>query len=352
MAEDPMKGLEHSEAHYFNSYNHHDNYDNNSNANKTGTKASTKRCWYKDEVRTRSYMNAIVQNKHLFKDKIVLDVGCGTSILSMFAVKAGAKHVIGVDMSTIIEKAREIVAVNGMSDKITLLQGKMEEVELPFPKVDIIISEWMGYFLLYESMLDTVLYARDKYLAPNGLIFPDKATIFMAGIEDGEYKDEKIGFWDNVYGFDYSPLKATALTEPLVDTVEIKAVVTDPTPVLTLDLYTCTTADLAFSSPFTLDCRRNDFIHALIAWFDIDFTACHKPIRFSTGPHTKYTHWKQTVFYLREVLTVEQGEQIKGVLDNKPNDKNKRDLDVKISYKLETSDPLRQAEGSCEYKMC
>ena len=96
-------------------------------------------------------------------------------------------------MSTIIEKAREIVAVNGMSDKITLLQGKMEEVELPFPKVDIIISEWMGYFLLYESMLDTVLYARDKYLAPNGLIFPDKATIFMAGIEDGEYKDEKIG---------------------------------------------------------------------------------------------------------------------------------------------------------------
>lgn len=96
-------------------------------------------------------------------------------------------------MSTIIEKAREIVRVNGMADKITLLQGKMEEVKLPFPEVDIIISEWMGYFLLYESMLDTVLYARDKYLARGGLVFPDKATIFMAGIEDGEYKDEKIG---------------------------------------------------------------------------------------------------------------------------------------------------------------
>ena len=96
-------------------------------------------------------------------------------------------------MSTIIEKAREIVEANGMSSKITLLQGKMEEVQLPFPKVDIILSEWMGYFLLYESMLDTVLYARDKYLATGGLIFPDKATIYMAGIEDGEYKDEKIG---------------------------------------------------------------------------------------------------------------------------------------------------------------
>lgn len=96
-------------------------------------------------------------------------------------------------MSTIIEKAREIVEANGMTSKISLLQGKMEEVQLPFSKVDIILSEWMGYFLLYESMLDTVLYARDTYLVPGGLIFPDKATIFMAGIEDGEYKDEKIG---------------------------------------------------------------------------------------------------------------------------------------------------------------
>ena len=47
---------------------------------------------------------------------------------------------------------------------ITLIKGKVEEVELPVPKVDIIISEWMGYFLLYESMLDTVLVARDKWL--------------------------------------------------------------------------------------------------------------------------------------------------------------------------------------------
>ena len=147
----------------------------------------------KDEVRTKSYRDSIYNNRHLFKDKVVLDVGCGTGILSMFAAKAGAKHVIGVDMSTIITKAKEIVEVNGLTSKITLLQGKMEEVQPPFPKVDIIISEWMGYFLLYESMLDTVLYARDKYLVSDGLIFPDKATIFMAGIEDGEYKDEKIG---------------------------------------------------------------------------------------------------------------------------------------------------------------
>jgi protein arginine N-methyltransferase 1 len=154
-----------------------------------------------------------------------------------------------------------------------------------------------------------------------------------------------------VWGFDYTPLKATAMTEPLVDTVDMKAVVTDPVAVITFDLYTVQPADLAFRMPFQLQARRSDFIHALISWFDIEFSACHKPIKFSTGPHTKYTHWKQTVFYLENMLTVVSDEYISGVLENKPNEKNRRDLDIQISYKLETEDVTRQVEGHGEYKM-
>lgn len=158
--------------------------------------------------------------------------------------------------------------------------------------------------------------------------------------------------WDNVYGFDYSPLKATALSEPLVDTVEMKAVVTDPVSVITFDLNTVKVEDLAFRSPFRLTARRDDFIHALISWFDIEFAACHKPIKFSTGPHTKYTHWKQTVFYLKEVLTMENTEVISGWLTSKPNEKNRRDLDIKIEYEFETQDPTRKTKGVCNYTMC
>ena len=155
-----------------------------------------------------------------------------------------------------------------------------------------------------------------------------------------------------MYGFDYSPLKDTALSEPLVDTVEMKACVTDPARVFAIDLYTVTPAELAFEAPILLKVRRpQDFIHAIIAWFDIEFTACHKPIQFSTGPHSKYTHWKQTVFYLREVLTVEENEEITGFLTSKPNDRKKRDLDITISYQLQTDDPSRMAEGKLEFKM-
>jgi hypothetical protein len=247
----------------------------------------------------------------------------------MFAAKAGAKKVIGVDMSNIIDQARVIVEANGLSDTITLVKGKMEEIVLPdgIEKVDIIISEWMGYFLLYESMLDSVLYARDKYLVPGGLMFPDEATMYIAAIEDQEYKEEKIGcafslflsflssacsdalsllvlflfrpslsrtsiddslpprlsplppptlipplahlslpnaplsihsVWSDVYGFDYSCIQEIALREPLVDTVDLKAVVTNPCKLATFDLLTVTKEQLNFKSQFELTATRND----------------------------------------------------------------------------------------------
>lgn len=72
--------------------------------------------------------------------------------------------VYAVDACEVVDAARSLVKHNNLEDKITLIKGKVEEVSLPVDKVDIIISEWMGYFLVYESMLQSVFYARDKWL--------------------------------------------------------------------------------------------------------------------------------------------------------------------------------------------
>merc|ERR1712240_65608 len=194
----------------------------------------------------------------------------------------------------IVDHAKQIVKDNKLDDAVTIIRGKVEEISLPdgIDKVDIIISEWMGYCLFYESMLNTVIYARDKWLKAGGLIFPDRATLYVTAIEDRQYKDEKINWWDSVYGFDMSPIRKVAISEPLVDVVDHKQVVSNSCLVKEVDIYTVQVSDLSFSSPFHLQCRRDDYIHALVAYFNIEFTKCHKKTGFSTGPEARYTHWK------------------------------------------------------------
>ncbi|KAG5220216.1 type protein arginine N-methyltransferase Rmt [Salix suchowensis] len=269
----------------------------------------------------------------------------------MFAAKAGAKHVVGVECPTSSISAEHHCA-NG------LLAGKLEDIELPIQEFDIIISEWMGYFLLYESMLDTVLLARDKYLKKDGLIFPDNASLYIAAIEDQDYKEEKINFWDNVYGFDYSCIKDIALREPLVDTVELKAVVTNPCMVKHIDLRTAKKEDLTFDVPFSLTATRNDCeCHAFLAWFDILFDCTHKKVSFSTVRLflllipipiliSSQILTRQTVFYTPTTLTLNEGDAIKGTLKCAPNARNNRDLDITIDYSTPTT------SETIAYKMC
>eukprot|EP00249_Psilotum_nudum_P007787 c20816_g1_i1 orf=302-1138(-) len=249
-----------------------------------------------------------------------------------FCAKGGAKHVYAVECSVMADTANEVVNANGFSDVITVLKGKVEEIELPTTHVDVIISEWMGYFLLFENMLNSVLFARDKWLVPGGVTLPDKTCLYITAIEDADYKQEKIYFWNNVYGFDMSCIRKQAMIEPLVDTVDQNQIVTNSCLLKTMDIEKMKLGDASFSSTFKLVAHRNDYIHALVAYFDVSFTHCHKPTGFSTGPKSRPTHWKQTVLYLEDDIIICEGEALTGVLSVSPNAKNPRDVDIKLRY--------------------
>ncbi|CAN7032907.1 unnamed protein product [Brassica rapa subsp. trilocularis] len=110
----------------------------------------------------------------------------------------------------------------------------------------------MGYFLLFENMLDSVLFARNKWLVDGGVVLPDKASLFLTAIEDSEYKEDKIEFWNSVYGFDMSCIKKKAMMEPLVDTVDPKQIVTDSKLLKTINILKMSSGDASFTAPFKL----------------------------------------------------------------------------------------------------
>ncbi|NXP40162.1 ANM3 methyltransferase, partial [Leiothrix lutea] len=277
---------------YFSSYGHHGIHEE----------------MLKDQVRTESYRDFIYQNPHLFRDKVVLDVGCGTGILSMFAAKAGAKKVIGVDQSEIIYQAMDIIRLNKLEKVVTLVKGRIEEVDLPLEKVDIIISEWMGYFLLFESMLDSVIYAKDKYLAEGGSVYPDLCTISLVAVGDMNKHVDKLLFWEDVYGFDMSCMKKAVIPEAVVEVLDPNTLISTATVIKHIDCNSASTPDLEFSSDFTLSVTVSTQCTAIAGYFDVFFEKnCHKKVLFSTGPQCTKTHWKQTIFLLEKPIPVEAG---------------------------------------------
>ena len=213
----------------------------------------------KDSVRTETYMTAIYNSKHLFKNKTVLDVGCGTGILSLFAAKAGAKLVLGVESSSIVEQAAEIVRNNKLDSVITIIRGKIEEVSLPVKKVDIIVSEWMGYSLLHGCMLESVLFARDKWLADGGLMFPDRVTLYVCAIHDYN-KEIKFDYWNDVYGFNMSRIKEISLADPFIRAVYPEYVITNKCLIKEIDVLNIQKEDIQFANPFQLRVLKNDYI--------------------------------------------------------------------------------------------
>jgi type I protein arginine methyltransferase len=125
-------------------------------------------------------------------------------------------------------------------------------------------------------------------------------------------------------------IKNIALTEPLIDVVHSDQIITSVTPILTLDIMTCTIDQLNFSADFKLRYARNDYCHAIVGYFECAFSMLDNPVVFSTSPYHKSTHWKQTVFYLEEDISGEIGEEIEGRIVVAANSRNPRDLDITI----------------------
>lgn len=333
-----------------------------------------------DERRMEAYRDSMLNNAEFFAGKTVLDVGSGSGVLAIFAAQAGAKKVYAVEYTDMAKHARTMVEKNGFTDVIQVIQDSAESLILP-EKVDIIVSEWMGYFLLRESMLDSVVVARDNWLKEDGVMFPSHASMVWAAVDDGDEKMRKDGqyassleSWASFseqamskYALDMSGLDE-AYDAECVEYFTLSSawreltrtqVITNPIVVKELDLHTCTLDETKGLSavPFSFKLRRGaPQATGFAGWFDVSFrgrdgvSPLSVPVEFSTSPTKGYTHWGQQVFYLQEAVPAQSGAPmlLEGEVSMVRQARNPRLYNVKVNYRVTSRAGEDGGEGEVE----
>eukprot|EP00096_Caligus_rogercresseyi_P001762 TRINITY_DN1297_c0_g1_i4.p1 TRINITY_DN1297_c0_g1~~TRINITY_DN1297_c0_g1_i4.p1 ORF type:complete len:494 (-),score=176.30 TRINITY_DN1297_c0_g1_i4:2117-3598(-) len=292
-----------------------------------------------DYIRTSTYQKAILSNLSDFRDKVVLDVGAGSGILSFFAQQAGARKVYAVEGSSIAKFAEKLVKQNKVDNIITVIPGKIEEIDLPEP-VDMIISEPMGYMLLNERMLETYLHAK-KWLKKDGKMFPSRGDLHVAPFMDEALYFEqinKVNFWYQEYfhGVNLSSLRESALREyfrqPIVDTFDVRICLAK-TQRHIIDFSKSEESDLyRIDIPLEFHILQSGMIHGLAFWFDVAFIGSGATVWLSTAPTEPLTHWYQVRCLLETPIFAKQGQMVTGRVLMVAN--NKQSYDVTIEVKI------------------
>ncbi|XP_078285609.1 histone-arginine methyltransferase CARM1 isoform X2 [Rhinoraja longicauda] len=288
-----------------------------------------------DYIRTGTYQRAILQNHADFKDKVVLDVGCGSGILSFFAVQAGARKVYAVEASTMAQHAEMLVKSNNLADRIHIIPGKVEEVSIP-EHVDIIISEPMGYMLFNERMLESYLHAK-KWLKPNGNLFPTLGDVHLAPFTDEQlYMEQftKANFWyqPSFHGVDLSALRGAAVDEyfkqPIVDTFDIRILMAKSVK-YTVNFLEAEENDLhRIEIPFKFHMLHSGLVHGLAFWFDVAFIGSQMTVWLSTAPTEPLTHWYQVRCLLQSPLFTKAGDTLSGTVVLNANKRQSYDISI------------------------
>ncbi|XP_047339117.1 protein arginine N-methyltransferase PRMT10-like [Impatiens glandulifera] len=313
-----------------------------------------------DRVRMNAYYNAVFENKHHFQGKTVLDVGTGSGILAIWAGQAGARKVYAVEATTMANHARVLVNANNLQDVIEVIQGSIEDITLP-ERVDVIISEWMGHFLLRESMFDSVIYARDRWLKPTGVMYPSHAQMWCAPVRS-DLCDEKSNDFEGTmadwyhfiddtkfnYGVDMSILtnpfiketKKYCLQTSMWCNLHPDQVIGSPAMILGIDCSTVTVADIIkFTTVFSsIIIKEEDTrLCGFAGWFDVHFRGSRadpaaKVIELTTAPSEENgTHWGQQLFLLDEAKSVSKGDELSLTLTLERSKENHRLLEVHLA---------------------
>jgi SAM-dependent methyltransferase len=276
------------------------------------------RTMIRDRVRTEAFRRAI--DSVVRPSDIVLDVGAGSGILSMFAARAGAARVYAVEQTTVAVLAQQLAAANGFDDVVKVIQGDILDIEPP-ERVDVIVSEWLGGFGIDEGMLAPVIAARDRWLKPGGIMIPRTVTAWTALVHD-RYLDDMVSFLRaDPYGLSLDELADKTVNEILYSGTFRHLGAADrrsePNSLWTTesDLIPLEQALAPHQAETLLKVRDHGTANALALWFSAELAP---GVSLSVGPGDQPTHWGMTTAPLSSPIELTPGMMVRARVRTAP----------------------------------
>jgi len=264
-----------------------------------------------DRRRTESYRRAIRRNVR--PGDVVLDLGCGTGVLSFFAARAGARRVLAVDSAPILGLAKEIARANGLEKVVTFHHADFFRFKMR-GKADVLVHEQIGEFLWNEGLLAKLALARRRFLKPGGKILPRAIDLWAAPVAHQSVEERAVGAWRKPrYGLNFRPLAAALMKEQANIFFAPRTVGLTSARDLLAPARRLHRTDLTRDGkiPRELKARfriaKSAVLRGLLGYFRVWMD---QTLSFTTAPARTNTHWGQIFIPSPTAIKVKPGDRL------------------------------------------
>jgi protein arginine N-methyltransferase 1 len=253
--------------------------------------------------RVEPYVEAL--RRSVTPDSVVLDLGCGQGLFALLACRFGARRVYAVEPDNVINIAREAAAANGFAHRIEFFQNVSTEVTLPEPAT-IIISDLRGVLPWFQRHIPSIIDARERLLAPGGVLIPRSDTLWAALVEAPEQYEEIVGPWRNrLFDVDLSAGLSKITNTWRKTRFEADELLTEATRWATLDYHQVDSADMR--AEISVRVARSGVAHGIAVWFDAELA---EGIGFSNRPGAPELIYGNGFFPFPRPVELREGEHV------------------------------------------
>jgi len=236
---------------------------------------------------------------------IVAEIGCGPGVFSLLACRAGARRVFAIESDDSIQCARQLATANGLADCIEFFQSDSRRTELP-ERVNVIVSDIRGALPFRGSAIPSIEDARQRFLAPGGLLIPQRDMLKAAVVEAEEYYEGLATPWQKaVDGLDLSPSLSLILNGSYVVSFKPEQLFTEPLTWHVLD-YAVGAATRA-AAQLSFQVARTGTANGLCLWFETQLLG---DIGYSSGPGGSATIYGQIFLPWLAPVTLAESQEI------------------------------------------